>query len=44
MRQGIRAGGPGLDDTTAARGSDHDSLVLTVAIDRVFANGYENGP
>lgn len=30
-----------LDDTTAARSSDHDGQVLTLVIDRIFANGYE---
>lgn len=38
------AGGTGLDDTTAARSSDHDGQVLTIAIDRIFADGYENQP
>ncbi|MEO7062996.1 MAG: lamin tail domain-containing protein [Dokdonella sp.] len=38
------ASGAGLDDTTAARSSDHDGQVLTIAIDRIFADGYENQP
>jgi uncharacterized protein len=33
-----------LDDTTAARSGDHDGQVLTIAIDRIFADGFEAQP
>jgi hypothetical protein len=33
-----------LDATTAARSGDHDGQVLTIAIDRIFADGYEAQP
>ena len=33
-----------LDPTTAARSGDHDGQVITLAIDRIFANGFEAQP
>ena len=33
-----------LDDTTPARSGDHDGQVITIAIDRIFANGFEVQP
>ncbi len=33
-----------LDGTTAARSGDHDGQVVTLAIDRIFADGYEAQP
>ena len=33
-----------LDGTTAARSGDHDGQVVTIAIDRIFADGYEAQP
>ncbi|HEX3897418.1 MAG TPA: hypothetical protein VHW73_14560, partial [Rudaea sp.] len=33
-----------LDPTTAARSGDHDGQVVTIAIDRIFANGFEAQP
>jgi hypothetical protein len=33
-----------LDPTTAARSGDHDGQVITIAIDRIFANGFEAQP
>ena len=33
-----------LDPTTAARSGDHDGQVITIAIDRIFANGFEVQP
>jgi hypothetical protein len=33
-----------LDPTTAARSGDHDGQVLTIAIDRIFADGFEAQP
>ncbi|MEP6484061.1 MAG: lamin tail domain-containing protein [Rudaea sp.] len=33
-----------LDPTTAARSGDHDGQVISVAIDRIFANGFQAQP
>jgi hypothetical protein len=33
-----------LDPSTAARSGDHDGQVITIAIDRIFANGFEAQP
>ncbi len=33
-----------LDDTTPARSGDHDGQVIQLAIDRIFANGFEVQP
>ena len=33
-----------LDDLTAARSGDHDGKIITVAIDRIFANGFDGAP
>jgi hypothetical protein len=33
-----------LDDTTPARSGDHDGQVVQIAIDRIFANGFEVQP
>lgn len=33
-----------LDDTTPARSGDHDGQVIQIAIDRIFANGFEVQP
>ena len=33
-----------LDDTTSARSGDHDGQVIQMAIDRIFANGFEAQP
>jgi uncharacterized protein len=38
------ASGVILDDTTAARSGDHDGQVLTIAIDRIFADGSDPQP
>lgn len=38
------AGTTVLDDSTAAHSSDHDGQVLTLAIDRIFANGFDAAP
>jgi predicted extracellular nuclease len=38
------ASGIVLDDSTAAGSSDHDGQVLTLVIDRIFADGYEQRP
>lgn len=33
-----------LDPVTAARAGDHDGQVMTITIDRIFANGFEDPP
>lgn len=38
------ASGVILDDLTAARSGDHDGKIITVAIDRIFANGFDGAP
>jgi len=38
------ASGVILDDLTAARSGDHDGKIVTIAIDRIFANGFEGAP
>lgn len=38
------ASGVILDDLTAARSGDHDGKIITIAIDRIFANGFDGAP
>lgn len=38
------ASGVILDDLTAARSGDHDGKVVTLAIDRIFASGFDGAP